>query len=143
MLLKTSFSLPHLFCNVEFEFSWLYKTKQSPEILIRKTEMLLEFQNTTNIETIGFSLIHFGFALDSSDINLWQLDLLDTDIPSKHFFCLQNVLKTSLRHVKIRATVITNRASYGKLDVFKTCLEDAFSVTIFRLQRRLQDVFIS
>ena len=50
--------------------------------------------------------MHFGFALDSSDIDLRnidlldiQLDLLDTDIPSKHFVCLQDVLKTSSRHV--------------------------------------------
>ena len=46
--------------------------------------------------------MHFGFALDSSDIDLWNidlldanLDLLDIDIPSKHFVCLQNVLKIS------------------------------------------------
>ena len=46
--------------------------------------------------------MHFGVALDSSDIDLWNkdlldthLDLLDTDIPSKHFVCLQDVLKTS------------------------------------------------
>ena len=37
MLLKTSFLLPHLFCNVDFE-------------LIR----LIEFQNKTNIEIIWF-----------------------------------------------------------------------------------------
>ena len=36
--------------------------------------------------------MHFGFALDSPDIDLWNidlldtdLDLLDTDISSKHF----------------------------------------------------------
>ena len=28
-----------------------------------------------------------------------HLDLLDTDIPSKHFVCLQDFLKTSSRHV--------------------------------------------
>ena len=46
--------------------------------------------------------MHFGLALDSSDIDLWNkdlldthLDLLDTDIPSKYFVCLQDVLKTS------------------------------------------------
>ena len=61
--------------------------------------------------------MHFGFALDSSDIDLLNmdlldthLDLLDTDIPSKQFVCLQDVLedkkcyaedvlKTSSRHV--------------------------------------------
>ena len=40
--------------------------------------------------------MHFGFALDLSDIDLWNIDmldtylfLLDTDIPSKYFACLQ------------------------------------------------------
>ena len=54
MLLKTLFFLPHLFCNVEFEFSWFYITEQPSKILILKIEMLLEFQNKTNIEIIGF-----------------------------------------------------------------------------------------
>ena len=46
--------------------------------------------------------MYFGFALDLSDTNLWdidlldtELDLLDTDIPIKHFTCLLDVLKTS------------------------------------------------
>ena len=50
--------------------------------------------------------MHFGFTLDSSDTDLLNTDFLDTyldsldkDIPSKHFVCLQNVLKTSSRHV--------------------------------------------
>ena len=50
--------------------------------------------------------MHFVFTLDSSDIDLWDidlldthLDLLDTDIPSKHFICLQDVLKTCSRHI--------------------------------------------
>ena len=62
--------------------------------------MLLVFQNKTNIEII--QLMHFRFALDSSDIDLLNidlldthLDLLDTDIPSKQFACLQHVFKTS------------------------------------------------
>ena len=37
MLLKTSFFLPHLFCNVDFEII-----------------LLIEFQSKTNIETTGF-----------------------------------------------------------------------------------------
>ena len=53
MLLENSFLLPHLFCNVEFEFSWFHSTKQSSEILILETEMLLEFQNKANIEMMG------------------------------------------------------------------------------------------
>ena len=54
MLRKISFLLPHLFCNVKFEFSWFHNTKQSSEILIHRIEMLLEFQSKTNIEIIGF-----------------------------------------------------------------------------------------
>ena len=53
MLLKNSFLLPDLFCNVEFEFSRFRSTKQSSEILILKIEMLLKFQNKTNIEMMG------------------------------------------------------------------------------------------
>ena len=49
MLFKISFLLPQLFRNVEFEFSWFHRTKQSSEIWILKIEMLLEFQNKTNI----------------------------------------------------------------------------------------------
>ena len=57
------------------------------------------------------------------DLSDTDLDLLDKDIPSKHFVCLQDVFKTCLP------------------DVFKICLQDIFSATIFRLPRRLQDVF--
>ena len=52
--------------------------------------------------------MHFGFALDLSDIDLLNidlldqrythLDLLDTDIPSKHFVCFQDVSMTSSRY---------------------------------------------
>ena len=54
MLLKNSFLFPHLFCNVEFEFSWFHNTQQSSEILILELEMLLEFQNKINIGIIEF-----------------------------------------------------------------------------------------
>ena len=54
--------------------------------------------------------MHFGFALEFSDIDLWNIDLLDTyldllfpgrytDIPSKYFVCLHNIFKTPPRHV--------------------------------------------
>ena len=45
--------------------------------------------------------MHFGFVLDSSDIDSLgtNLDLLATGIHSKHFVCLQEVLKTSSKHV--------------------------------------------
>ena len=36
ILLKNSFLLPHLFCNVEFEFTWFYNTELSSDILILK-----------------------------------------------------------------------------------------------------------
>ena len=42
--------------------------------------MLLEFQKKMNIETIGFKLMHFWFALVSSDIDLGNIDLLDTNL---------------------------------------------------------------
>ena len=50
--------------------------------------------------------MHFGFALKFSDLDLWNidlldthLDLLDTDIASECFVCLHNVFKTSSTHV--------------------------------------------
>ena len=44
----------YLPCSASFEYSWFHNTKQSSEILILKIEMLLEFQNKTNTEIIGF-----------------------------------------------------------------------------------------
>ena len=48
--------------------------------------------------------MHLGFALELSDIDLWNIDLLDThldlldaDIPSKYFVSLHGVFKTSSR----------------------------------------------
>ena len=46
--------------------------------------------------------MYFEIVLELSDIDLWNidlldthLDLLDTDIPSKSFVCLHSVFKTS------------------------------------------------
>ena len=60
MLLKTSFLLPHLFCNVEFELIQLISQHRAVvrETLILKIEMLLELQNTTNFKIIGFFRIN-------------------------------------------------------------------------------------
>ena len=74
--------------------------------------------------------MHFGFALDSSDIGLLNidlldthLDLLDTDIPSKHFVCLQDVFKTSSRHAF--------KTSWRRLqEVFARCLGRRKIVTL-------------
>ena len=65
--------------------------------------------------------MHFGFALDSSDIDLFNTDLLDTDIPSKHF-----VLETSLRHV----------FKTSSRHVFKTSSRHVFKTSSRRLQRK-------
>ena len=69
MLLKTSFLLLHLFCNVILEFSFFHNTEQSSEILLLKIEILLAFQNMANIDFLRFKLMQFGFALISSDID--------------------------------------------------------------------------
>ena len=50
--------------------------------------------------------MHFEFALDSSDIELWNIELLDTylevldtGITSKYFVCLRDVFKACLQDV--------------------------------------------
>ena len=60
--------------------------------------------------------MHFGFALELLDINLWNidlsdthLDLLDTDIPSKYFVYLHSVFKTSSRHASRRLQDMSSR----------------------------------
>ena len=87
--------------------------------------------------------MHFGFALELSDTDLWNidlldahLDLLDTDIPSKYLLCLHSVFKKSSRHFFKTSSKHVFKTS--SRHVFKTCLQDVFSVTIFRLPRRLQ-----
>ena len=51
------------------------------------------------------------------DLSDTDLDLLDKDIPSKHFVCLQDVFKMSSRHVCLQ-------------DAFKTCLQDVFKTCL-------------
>ena len=72
--------------------------------------------------------MHFGVALGLSDTDLWNrdlldthLDFLDTDIPSKCFF-------------------VSIMSSIRLPDMSSRRLEDAFSVTIFGIWKRLQDV---
>ena len=75
-----------------------------------------------NIEIIGFAL-GFWVRLSFLRYSLWSkdlfkhLDLLDTDIPSKNFVCLRDVLKTSSRYV------------------FKTSSKHVFKTSSRRLQR--------
>ena len=123
-------------------------SNQSSEILILKIEMLLKFQNNRNGEIIGFQLMHFGFALELSDIDLSNIDLLDThldlldeDIPSKYFLCLHSVFKTCLQDMSSRRLQCNNfsprrlcntssrRLGRRKIVILKTCW------------RRLQHVF--
>ena len=128
MLLKNSYLLPDFYCNMNLNSGYFTAPNQSSIVLILKIGMLLLFQNKRNSEIIRFSLMHFGFALELWDIDLWNielldtnLDLLDTDIPRKYFACrhnedvsgvtfclprrLQNVFKTSWRRkiVKLKA----------------------------------------
>ena len=80
--------------------------------------------------------MHFVFALDLSDIDLGNMDLLDThlylldtDIPSKHIF----VSVTSSRRFQDMPSTL-------RQDMSSRRLEDVFSITIFCLARYLQDV---
>ena len=79
-----------------------------------KTEMLLEFQNETHFEIIGLYLMYIGLAIDLLDIDLWGIDLLDIDKPSKHFFISKTSCKISLIHPQV---------------VFKIFLQDVFKMS--------------
>ena len=85
--------------------------------------------------------MHFGFAIDLSDIDLLdtELDMLDTDTPSKHFVCPQDVLKTSSRHIfKMSSRQVLKTSSicleHSKFSTFKT------SLSLRRLQDDFRDV---
>ena len=71
--------------------------------------------------------MHFGFALEFSNVDLLNidlldthLDLLDTDIPSKSFACLHNIFKTSSRHVFKTSSRRLQRNNFYAEDVLKT-----------------------
>ena len=84
--------------------------------------------------------MHFGRALDLSDIELLNinlldthLDLLDTDIPSKNFVCLQGVLKTSSAQqffvFKDVFKTSCEMSSRYLQDIFKMCSQDVFKTS--------------
>ena len=94
--------------------------------------------------------MHFGFTLDSSDIDLLNIDLLDihldlsdTYIPSKQF-----VSRTSWRRLRdMSSRRLQDMSSRRLQDVFKTssrCLEDVLEekkiVTLKTCWMRLQDM---
>ena len=71
--------------------------------------------------------MHFGFALELSNVDLLNIDLLDThldlldkDIPSKYFACLHNVFKMSSRHV-VFFKMSSRRLERRKIVTLKTC----------------------
>ena len=85
-------------------------------------------------------MTHFGFALDLSDIDLknidlldTRLDLLDTDVASKNFVCLRDVLKTYSRYVFKTSSRHVFKPSSGH--VFQTSSRHVFKTSWRRLQR--------
>ena len=94
--------------------------------------------------------MHFGFALEFSDIDLLNTDLLDThldllsrdkyaDIPSKYFASLHKIFKRSSRHVFKTSSrhVFKTSSRY----IFKTSSRHVFKTSCKRSSKRLQDVF--
>ena len=64
----------------------------------------------------------------------YTLDLLDTDIPSRHFVCLQDVSKPSSRHVF--RTPLRHVFKTPLRYVFNTHLQDVFNTSSRRLERQ-------
>ena len=90
--------------------------------------------------------MHFN-ALDLSDLDLWNinlldthLDLLDADIPSKHFVCPQDVLKTSSRHAVKTSWRCFQRNNFSSSKTSSRRLKDALRDVFKTSSRRLQDV---
>ena len=101
--------------------------------------------------------MHFGFVLEFSDINLWNIDFLDTHLdllspdnvqisPVSILFVsiissrrLQDIFSRCLKETSSRC--LQNMSSRRLQDMSWRCLQDVFSETIFRLPRRLKDVF--
>ena len=86
----------------------------------------------------------FGFAWDSPYIDLLHidlldihLDLLDTYILRKHFVYLQDVLKTSSRHVLKMSSrhVFQTSSSMSSRHVFQTSSRHVLKTSWRRLQR--------
>ena len=71
--------------------------------------------------------MQFGLALELSDIDLWSIDLLDTHL---------DLLDIDIPSILFPSTVSSRRLQ----DMSSRCLQDVFSITMFRLPRRLEDV---
>ena len=85
--------------------------------------------------------MHFGFALILSDIDLGNidlldthLDLLDTNIPSNLFFYLQDMLKSSSRYLFKTSSIRVFKTS--SRHAFKTSWRDVFKTSSRYLCKR-------
>ena len=78
--------------------------------------------------------MHFGFALELSDIDLGNTDLLDT-----HLGLLNPELnpKISIQISPVSILFVSIKSLRGLQDIFKTCLQDVFKTC---LQDVLEDV---
>ena len=93
--------------------------------------------------------MHFGFALELSDIDLWNTDLLDTYLGLLNPEISIQISPVSILLVSIKSLRglqdmssrhLQDMSSRRLQDMSSRRLQDVFSVTIFRLPRRLQDV---
>ena len=96
--------------------------------------------------------MHFELGSDLSDIDLWNIDLLDThlglldtDIRSKHFVCLQDVFKTSSRYVFKTSSRRLQRNNFSSSKTssrrLARCLQDVLEDEKLLRWRRVEDVF--
>ena len=94
--------------------------------------------------------MHFGFALELTDIDLWNTDLLDThldflsrdkytDIPSNYFVCLHKIFKRSWRHVFKTSSRRFQRNNFSSSKTSSRRLGKRKIVTLKTCWRRLQD----
>ena len=105
--------------------TFVFLASLASEILVLKIEMLICFKirRISNYWVLSdpfwISLRFLRYSFWNNNLLDTHLGLLDTDITSKSFVCLRDVLKTSSRYVfKICLQ-----------DVFKTCLQDIFKTS--------------
>ena len=71
--------------------------------------------------------MHFGFALELSDIDLWNTDLLDTHLGLLNPEISIQIFPVSILFVSIKSLRgLQDMSSRHLQDVFKTCLQDVF-----------------
>ena len=93
--------------------------------------------------------MYIGLTLDALDIDLWDivlletdLNLLDTDIPSKYFVYSKGVLNTSSSHVLKPSSrrLQGNNFSSSKTSSrhFTRCFQDVFKTWSWKIKKMLQ-----